>query len=204
MTLTPLGSLSTTPILRFGRHEPSRRTRVSPRGGGEGVGVEIDKGVPIAGGMGGGSADAAATLVACDELWGTHIPKDDLYDIAATLGADVPLPLSGGTASGTGRGDLLSPVLSSGEFHWVLAVAEFGLSTSDIYRECDAFRAQSGAEIPENLDIDKRVLQALRSGDPVQLAEVLHNDLQEAALHKAPGLRGILDLGQKHGALAGL
>ena len=99
--------------------------------------LEIDKSVPIAGGMGGGSADAAATLVACDALWGTALAKEELHALAAKLGADVPFALSGGTAIGTGRGDRLSPALATGSFHWVLAVAEFGLSTPGVYRELD-------------------------------------------------------------------
>ena len=105
-----------------------------------GVHLEIDKHVPIAGGMGGGSADAAATLVACDAMWGTALSKEELHALAAKLGADVPFALSGGTAIGTGRGDRLNPALATGSFHWVLAVAEFGLSTPGVYRELDRRR----------------------------------------------------------------
>ncbi|WP_157002379.1 4-(cytidine 5'-diphospho)-2-C-methyl-D-erythritol kinase [Agromyces laixinhei] len=171
-----------------------------------GVHLEIDKHVPIAGGMGGGSADAAATLIACDALWGTALPKEDLQALAAKLGADVPFALSGGTAIGTGRGDQLSPALATGSFHWVLAVAEFGLSTPAVYRELD--RQREGrlglvhdSEAPV---VDTAVLQALRAGDAHLLAESLHNDLQAAALSLAPGLGGILEIGEAHGALAGI
>src|SRR6478609_5337781 len=94
-----------------------------------GAHISIEKHVPVTGGMGGGSADAAATLLACDALWGTDLPKDAMLRIAAKLGADVPFALMGGTAIGTGRGDRLSPALGTGRFHWVLAVADFGLST---------------------------------------------------------------------------
>jgi 4-diphosphocytidyl-2-C-methyl-D-erythritol kinase len=180
-----------------------------------GVRLEIDKHVPIAGGMGGGSADAAATLVACDALWGTALPKEELHALAASLGADVPFALSGGTAIGTGRGDRLSPALATGSFHWVLAVAEFGLSTPSVYRELDRRRdagldpawrdhAHGAAAALDSPTVDTAVLQALRAGDARRLASALHNDLQAAALALAPGLAGILQLGEDNGALAGL
>ncbi len=171
-----------------------------------GVHLEIDKHVPIAGGMGGGSADAAATLVACDALWGTALPKEELHALAAKLGADVPFALSGGTAIGTGRGDRLSPALATGSFHWVLAVAEFGLSTPGVYSELDRRREDPSTLAPAGGSpvVDTAVLQALRAGDPRLLADALHNDLQAAALGLAPGLGGILELGESHGALAGL
>jgi 4-diphosphocytidyl-2-C-methyl-D-erythritol kinase len=171
-----------------------------------GVHLEIEKHVPIAGGMGGGSADAAATLVACDALWGTALSKEELHALAAKLGADVPFALSGGTAIGTGRGDRLSPALATGSFHWVLAVAEFGLSTPGVYRELDRRREERLAFAPAEMSpvVDTTVLQALRAGDARLLAGALHNDLQVAALGLAPGLGGILELGEAHGALAGL
>ena len=171
-----------------------------------GVHLEIEKHVPIAGGMGGGSADAAATLVACDAMWGTVLSKEELHALAAKLGADVPFALSGGTAIGTGRGDRLSPALATGSFHWVLALAEFGLSTPGVYRELDRRRG----EVPRLDAVDARpgvdaaVLHALRAGDARRLADALHNDLQSAALGLAPGLGGILELGEAHGAMAGI
>ena len=170
-----------------------------------GVHLEIDKHVPIAGGMGGGSADAAATLVACDAMWGTALSKEELHALAAKLGADVPFALTGGTAIGTGRGDRLSPALATGSFHWVLAVAEFGLSTPGVYRELDRRRGEGLrlASVDTTPTVDASVLQALRAGDPRLLADALHNDLQAAALGLAPGLGGILELGESHGALAG-
>lgn len=171
-----------------------------------GVHLEIEKHVPIAGGMGGGSADAAATLVACDAMWGTALSKEELHALAAKLGADVPFALTGGTAIGTGRGDRLSPALATGSFHWVLAVAEFGLSTPGVYRELDRRREEDPllSPAPAVPAVDSSVLQALRAGDALLLADALHNDLQPAALGLAPGLGGILELGESHGALAGL
>ena len=172
-----------------------------------GVALEIEKHVPIAGGMGGGSADAAATLVACDHLWGTNVGREVLHELAAQLGADVPFALMGGTAVGTGRGDRLSPALAQGTFHWVLALADDGLSTPQVYAELDRHRERHVHDIapaPEQPMVDVEVLQALRAGDAHQLAEYLHNDLQAPALHLQPSLAATLELGELQGALAGL
>jgi 4-diphosphocytidyl-2-C-methyl-D-erythritol kinase len=172
-----------------------------------GVRLEIDKHVPIAGGMGGGSADAAATLLACDALWGTAFPREDMLELAAELGADVPFAFTGGTAIGTGRGDQLSPALAKGQFQWVLALADFGLSTPAVYQELDDHRARHVRDIspaPVAPSVDANVLQALRAGDPHMLAECLYNDLQAPALHLEPSLAGVLELGERNGALAGI
>jgi 4-diphosphocytidyl-2-C-methyl-D-erythritol kinase len=171
-----------------------------------GVRLEIEKNVPIAGGMGGGSADAAATLMACDAMWDTALSKEELHALAVKLGADVPFALSGGTAIGTGRGDRLSPALATGSFHWVLALAEFGLSTPGVYRELDRRRGEAPRldAVDARPVVDAAVLHALRAGDARRLAGALHNDLQSAALGLAPGLGGILELGEAHGALAGI
>ncbi|OUE32283.1 4-diphosphocytidyl-2-C-methyl-D-erythritol kinase [Clavibacter michiganensis] len=172
-----------------------------------GVDLRIEKNVPIAGGMGGGSADAAATLLACDALWGTERTRDQLLALGAELGADVPFALAGGTAIGTGRGDRLSPALAKGTFQWVLAIAEFGVSTPDVYGELDKHRERHAQDIfpaQQVPQVDSGVLQALRAGDPHMLAEVLHNDLQAPALHLAPGLGEVLQLGEENGALAGI
>ena len=171
-----------------------------------GVHLEIEKNVPIAGGMGGGSADAAATLVACDAMWGTALSKEELHGLAVKLGADVPFALSGGTAIGTGRGDRLSPALATGSFHWVLTLAEFGLSTPGVYGELDRRRGEAPRldAVDSRPVVDAAVLHALRAGDARRLAGALHNDLQSAALGLAPGLGGILELGEAHGAMAGI
>jgi 4-diphosphocytidyl-2-C-methyl-D-erythritol kinase len=172
-----------------------------------GVHIDIEKHVPVTGGMGGGSADAAATLLACDALWGTDLPREDMLELARRLGADVPFALTGGTAIGTGRGDELSPALAQGTFYWVLALADFGLPTPEVYAELDAHRARHQADIsPAETapTVDADVLQALRAGDPRMLAAVLHNDLQAAALHLSPELTRVLELGERDGALAGI
>lgn len=172
-----------------------------------GVRLTITKQVPIAGGMGGGSADAAATLVACDALWETNLGRDRLHELAALLGADVPFALKGGTAVGTGRGDELSQALSTGTFHWVLALSDHGLSTPVVYRELDRHREDPSHRLnpaPDEPTVDAAVLQAIRSCDPLLLAEAMLNDLQVAALKLAPELVSVLELGERLGALAGI
>jgi 4-diphosphocytidyl-2-C-methyl-D-erythritol kinase len=172
-----------------------------------GVHLDVLKQVPVAGGMGGGSADAAAALVACDALWETGLGMSELLPLAARLGADVPFSLMGGTAIGLGRGDELSPALARGRFDWVLVVNEEGLSTPAVYRALDELRERSSGDLPPARDVpevDAAVLHALRAGDPTALAEVLRNDLQPAALGLRPDLAEALEFGESHGALAGI
>jgi len=172
-----------------------------------GVRLTIDKQVPVAGGMGGGSADAAATLLAVDTLWGTALGREELLRLAAQLGADVPFVFAGGTAVGTGRGDELSPALAKGEFHWVLALSDDGLSTPAVYRALDEHRERYRADIapaPTTPVVEANVLQALRAGDPDLLADCLYNDLQAPAMRLQPRLASTLEIGEKAGALAGL
>ena len=172
-----------------------------------GVALEIRKNVPVAGGMGGGSADAAAALVACDALWGTGFTLTRLHELAARLGADVPFALHGGTAVGTGRGDQLNPALARGRFDWVLVTSDEGLSTPVVYEQLDRLRDDEGAladDAPVSLDVPIPVLQALRSGDAVQLAASLHNDLQSAAVSRRPDLEKTIRQGIRAGALQGI
>lgn len=203
------GSIDTSALTVDGSNLAIKAARMLARKTGYrgGVRLAIEKNVPIAGGMGGGSADAAATLLACDALWGTDLPREELIGLAARLGSDVPFAMIGGTAIGTGRGDQLSPALAKGTFQWVLAVAEFGMSTPNVYNELDRHRDRHAQDIfPSQVQpsVDANVLQALRAGDPHMLAEVLHNDLQAPALHIAPGLGAVLELGEENGALAGV
>lgn len=172
-----------------------------------GVHLHIDKHVPIAGGMGGGSADAAAALVACDALWQTGRTREDLLDLAAKLGADVPFALQGGTAIGTGRGTELSPALSTGTFHWVLALSDEGMPTPATFRALDEHRERYRGDIAPAIDapvVPEKVLHALRSGDAVALADALTNDLQAPALQLRPDLARTLEVGERGGALAGI
>jgi 4-diphosphocytidyl-2-C-methyl-D-erythritol kinase len=165
------------------------------------VALHIEKSIPVAGGMAGGSADAAGALVACDALWGTGLPREDLAGLAAQLGSDVAFALYGGNAIGRGRGEQITPVLGRGRFHWVLALAEEGLSTPEVYRRCDELRAGRQVDAAE---VSDALIQALRAGDPELLAASVSNDLQSAAVSLRPSLARLLDAGVEYGALAGM
>ena len=166
------------------------------------VAVELHKAIPVAGGMAGGSADAAAALLACATLWGSGTGRADLAGLAARLGSDVAFPLTGGTALGTGRGERLSPVLATGRYHWVFALADYGISAAAAYRELDRLRAAGVAPAP--IGPPDALLDALRSGDCGRVADELGNDLQAAAVSLHPQLRHVLETGSRLGALAGI
>jgi 4-diphosphocytidyl-2-C-methyl-D-erythritol kinase len=169
-----------------------------------GVHLEITKRVPVAGGMGGGSADAAATLLACDALWNSGLSRDELAQVASELGADVPFSLLGGTAVGLGVGDDLSPALVKAQTDWVLVAADYGLPTPEVFRTLDRLRDAEGLLAAEPTAVDPKILQALRSGDADALSRVLVNDLQRASIELAPELRATLGRGEALGALAGI
>ncbi|AMM32140.1 4-diphosphocytidyl-2-C-methyl-D-erythritol kinase [Sinomonas atrocyanea] len=169
-----------------------------------GVHLTITKRVPVAGGMGGGSADAAAALLACDALWGSGLSKEELAHVAAELGADVPFALLGGAAVGLGVGDQLSPALATTRFDWVLVPAPFGLSTPAVFSELDRLRDAEGLTVPEPTHVEPAVLAALRAGDAGGLSHLLVNDLQRAAVGLAPQLRDTLGWADSHGALASI
>ncbi|MET8515205.1 4-(cytidine 5'-diphospho)-2-C-methyl-D-erythritol kinase [Streptomyces sp. NPDC005077] len=165
------------------------------------VHIHISKDIPVAGGMAGGSADAAAALVACDALWATGATRDELLAICAELGSDVPFSLVGGAALGIGRGEQLTPIDVGGTFHWVFAVADGGLSTPAVYGEFDRLTAGTDVPAPE---ASPALLDALRTGSADVLAKALSNDLQPAALSLRPSLADTLAAGTGAGALAAL
>jgi 4-diphosphocytidyl-2-C-methyl-D-erythritol kinase len=163
--------------------------------------LAVEKAIPAAAGLAGGSADAAAALVALDALWNTRAGKEELGALAARLGSDVPFSLHGGVALGAGRGELLSPVLARGTFDWVLGIAHEGLSTPSVYAELDRLRAEGRVPEPE-LGATRRVLGAMRSGRVGDLADALRNDLQTPALALRPDLRRALRAAEEAGARA--
>ena len=163
--------------------------------------LQIAKSIPVAGGMAGGSADAAAALVALDRAHDLLTSDEVLMSLAATLGSDVPFALIGGTAHGAGRGEMVTPVADHGEWWWVVVPAEgAGLSTPMVYRRFDELRPGAPSAPAPAADL----LAALASGEPVRLARALHNDLQEAAIDLRPELGDLIELGESHGALRGL
>lgn len=164
------------------------------------VRLVLRKGIPVAGGMAGGSADAAGALVGLSALWKLDLSRDELAPMAAELGSDVTFALHGGTALGTGRGERIVPVLSRHTQHWVIALHRSGLSTPRVFSELDRLR---GDAPPVERAVEP-VLEALSGGDPRQLALSLGNDLQAAAVSMAPELRRTLRAGVDAGALAGI
>lgn len=175
----------------------ARHMGVEPR-----VALHIRKDIPVAGGMAGGSADAAAALVACDALWKSGVGQETLLELGAQLGSDVPFALLGGTAVGLGRGERLTSVEVMGEFHWVFGYADGGLSTPAVYAECDRLRATAGpVSWPR---VSDPLMAALKTGDPVALGRALVNDLQPAALSLRPQLADALEAGRERGALGSI
>jgi 4-diphosphocytidyl-2-C-methyl-D-erythritol kinase len=168
------------------------------------VRVVLRKGIPVAGGMAGGSADAAGALLGLSALWKLDLAREELSRMAAQLGSDVTFALHGGTAMGTGRGETIVPVLSRHPQHWVIALHRAGLSTPAVYGELDRLRrdVEHGARAGERPV--EPLLQAVAGGDPRQLALCLSNDLQAAAVSMAPELRRTLRAGVDAGALAGI
>ena len=163
--------------------------------------IEIKKSIPVAGGMAGGSADAAATIVGIDYLYSLGMSREEMVEIATQLGSDVPFMLSGGTAIGTGRGDQLTAALSRGTYHWVLALSTHGLSTPAVYAECDRLRAELEIIEPQT---HEGLMQALLAADAPAVGKSLVNDLQAAACSLRPALRLVLDVGQEYGALGAI
>ncbi|MGW1324197.1 4-(cytidine 5'-diphospho)-2-C-methyl-D-erythritol kinase [Streptomyces antibioticus] len=210
VTATPADALTVTCAGPDADQVPLDRTNLAARaaialaeryGRSPDVHLHIAKDIPVAGGMAGGSADGAGALLACDALWGTGASREELLDICAELGSDVPFSLVGGAALGTGRGEKLTALEVGGTFHWVFAMAVRGLSTPAVFREFD--RLGEGLDIPEPV-ASPELLDALAKGDPDALAAHLSNDLQPAALSLFPDLAATLAAGRAAGALATL
>jgi 4-diphosphocytidyl-2-C-methyl-D-erythritol kinase len=187
--------------------------------GASGVRVTISKRIPVAAGLAGGSADAAAALVACNELWASGLTQQQLCEVGATVGSDVAFALLGGTAVGRGRGELLTPALAPAtQYHWVLAFADGQLATPDVFAALDRLRGERGngqspraggprGAGPREIAVpalDAGLMSALRSGDPALVGQALSNDLQPAAVSLFPALRKTLAAGLELGALGAL
>jgi 4-diphosphocytidyl-2-C-methyl-D-erythritol kinase len=170
--------------------------------GSDKVSFLIHKRVPIAGGMAGGSADAAASLVALNSLFGAGL-DDKLPDAAANLGSDVPFSLLGGTAIGVGRGEVLTKVKDGPALHWVMTPNPAGLSTPQVYRQLDVMRVNKGIDVSalEAPEVPEELLEALAAGDVAAVAKLMHNDLEIAAVEMLPELAETLKAGQKAGSL---
>ena len=163
--------------------------------------ISINKSIPVAGGMAGGSANAAGVIVALDALFSLGLSRAEMEEIGSEIGSDVPFSIAGGTAIGTGRGEQLTPALARGSYSWVFALSSNGLSTPAVYGECD--RLREGMEI-SSPQVSESLMHALRSADAKALGKALQNDLQPAACSIRPALRLILDVGMDYGALGGI
>jgi 4-diphosphocytidyl-2-C-methyl-D-erythritol kinase len=163
--------------------------------------IKLKKEIPVAGGMAGGSADAAGVIFGLDSLYELGLAKDEMEKIASQIGSDVPFSISGGVAIGTGRGDQITTALSKGSYTWVLALSSQGLSTPAVYQECDRLREGLSIASPQ---VSEPLMQALRAGDSKALGKSLLNDLQAAACSLRPALRLVLDVGIDYGALGGI
>lgn len=165
-----------------------------------GAALKLTKGIPVAGGMAGGSTDAAAALVACNALWGAPANLTELSELAAELGSDVPFCLHGGTAMGSSRGEVLTPVLTTGTFTWVVATSFGQLSTPAVYKRFDEIHI--GEVMPPA--VPAALMQALRAGDKEAVGRALHNDLQRPAISLMPELDMLLEAGRDFGALGAM
>lgn len=165
---------------------------------GLGARIQIKKSIPVAGGMAGGSADAAGVLLACNQLWGLGLSTEQLSRIGAELGSDVPFSLLGGTALGQGRGEKLQPLIHAGSLHWVVAINKVGLSTAKVFAKFDELGFFGSLTEP------KALVEALKIGDVDGVADSLFNELQPAALSLRPDLAAALAAGKAGGALAGI
>jgi len=163
--------------------------------------IKLKKEIPVAGGMAGGSADAAGVIVGLDSLFELGLSRDEMEVVGSKIGSDVPFSICGGVAIGTGRGDQITPALSKGSYNWVLALSGQGLSTPSVYQECD--RLREGLSISAPL-VSEPLMQALRAGDAKALGKALTNELQPAACSLRPALRLVLDVGIDYGALGGI
>jgi 4-diphosphocytidyl-2-C-methyl-D-erythritol kinase len=167
-----------------------------------GIAVTIRKKIPVAAGLAGGSADAAAALVACNELWHGGLSQQELCEVAAAVGSDVAFSVLGGTAVGRGRGEQLTQALvSQVRYHWVIAFADGELSTPAVYGALD--RLRGGEQVPEP-ELSAELMSALRAGDTERLGRALVNDLQAPAISMFPALRKTLAAGSELGALGAL
>ena len=163
--------------------------------------IKLKKEIPVAGGMAGGSADAAGVIVGLDSLFELGLSRDEMEMVGSKIGADVPFSICGGVAIGTGRGDQITPALFKGSYNWVLALSGQGLSTPSVYAECDRLREGLSISTPV---VSEQLMQALRAADAKALGKSLANDLQAAACSLRPALRLVLDVGVDYGALGGI
>ncbi|MFJ1939146.1 4-(cytidine 5'-diphospho)-2-C-methyl-D-erythritol kinase [Kitasatospora sp. NPDC088160] len=214
-TLAATGRTTVTVIGTDAQRVPTDATNLAVRaaqllrehhGTDAGVALHVTKRIPVAGGMAGGSADAAATLLACNALWNTRATPAQLHALATELGSDVPFALLGHAALGRGRGEILTDLPVTGPLHWVLALAHGELATPAVYAEHDRLHTLRHADAHPSPQppADPALLAALKTGDATALGAALVNDLQPAALSLHPALAATLHTGRTAGALGSI
>jgi 4-diphosphocytidyl-2-C-methyl-D-erythritol kinase len=198
LTVEPVGAVDVSAVPRDDGNIALRAGRLlaAHHGLDGAASLFVAKGIPVAGGMAGGSADAAATLVGLDRLWQLGTADEVLLAIAAELGSDVPFALLGGTALGTGRGELVEAVPDAGGWWWVAVPSAAGLSTPAVYAEHDRLGLGDRQRVPQGL------LDALATGSVEELAATLVNDLERPALGLRPDLAAPREAGLAAGAVA--
>jgi 4-diphosphocytidyl-2-C-methyl-D-erythritol kinase len=159
-----------------------------------GARIDVTKRVPIGAGLAGGSANAAGALIGLNELWAAGLKPRDLQNLAQELGSDVPYCLVGGTARGTGRGEVLFPLTVRAELWFVLGLSRESLATTDVYRTWD--------ELPPGPETTgASMVEALETGTAKKVGLLLHNDLEAAAFRIRPELVQKKELLLRAGAL---
>lgn len=177
----------------------------------ERVRIDIDTDIPVHGGLGSDSANAAAAIVATNSLFGLGLTASQEMGIAQTLGSDVPVCLHGGTMLGIGHGEQVTPMPWRGEpLHWVVAMARDGIDASEVYAELDRMREAGTARPSVSFDDENRPIddghldlaRALATANVDVIAANLYNDLANAVATLRPSVRRTLEDGREAGALA--
>lgn len=166
-----------------------------------GADISLRKEIPIGAGLGGGSSDCAATLMGLNSLWGLGLAPQELANVAARLGSDVPFFISGGAALCEGRGERVSPLRVGGVFQYVLVMPGFGISTAEVYEALEQHLTRGRERSTMN-----KVIIALETGDAALLSEAVFNSLQGTAFRLTPALgrlwRALESVAHRPGRLA--
>jgi 4-diphosphocytidyl-2-C-methyl-D-erythritol kinase len=158
-----------------------------------GADLTLRKKIPTQAGLGGGSSDAAGALLICNELWGLRLSRDVLAEIGARLGADVPFFLYGGTAGGSGRGDLIEPLQFIGNVQFLIGIPPFGISTAELFS-----KLRTRLTLPQN-GVSLQLLSAHKWQEENDFHNMI-NDLEEVVFESWPELEQFRDALRRAGA----
>ncbi|MGX1433761.1 4-diphosphocytidyl-2-C-methyl-D-erythritol kinase [Cytobacillus horneckiae] len=158
----------------------------------KGVSIAIEKVIPVAAGLAGGSSDAAAALRGLNKLWGLGLTLDELAEIGAEIGSDVSFCVYGGTALATGRGEMIQPLPAPPTCWVILAKPFIGVSTADVYRKLNL----NGLKHPNT----KEMIQAIHTSDYGLVCRHLANVLEDVTLKMHPEVNQIKEQMKRFGA----